>query len=112
MEKNTCYGDLSFVNGEVTLIDRKEIDGVGRLFKVLGDKNRLQIVYSLYERSMCVHELEKMLGISQSLVSHQLKILRDNKIVKTARRKNEIMYSLDDDHIVKLLKIAKEHIEE
>lgn len=90
----------------------KEIEDISKLYKVLGEKNRLHIVYALCDKQMCVHELEELLQISQSLVSHQLKILRDAKIVKTSRRKNEIIYSLDDDHIVKLLKIAKEHIDE
>lgn len=90
----------------------KEIADISKLYKVLGEKNRLHIVYALCDKEMCVHELEELLKISQSLVSHQLKILRDSKIVKTSRRKNEIIYSLDDDHIVELLKIAKAHIDE
>lgn len=89
-----------------------QIEQISKLFKVLGEKNRLHIVYALSKKSLCVHEIEEFLGVSQSLVSHQLKILRDAKIVKTERRRNEIIYSLDDDHIKILLEIAKEHISE
>lgn len=89
-----------------------QIEKIGKLFKVLGEKNRLHIVFALQTKSLCVHEIEELLGVSQSLVSHQLKILRDAKIVKTEKRKNEVIYSLDDEHISLLLEIAKEHVEE
>jgi len=93
-------------------IEGEELLKISRLYKVLSDKNRLSIVYALCDGSMCVHELEKLLNISQSLVSHQLKILRDAKIVKASQRKNERVYSLMDEHILHLLKLSKEHIEE
>lgn len=89
-----------------------QITELSKLFKVFGEKNRLHIVYALIDKPLCVHEIEELLGASQSLVSHQLKILRDAKIVKTEKRKNEVIYSLDDAHIELLLEIAKEHIEE
>ena len=63
----------------------KEIEDISKLYKVLGEKNRLHIVYALCDKQMCVHELEELLQISQSLVSHQLKILRDAKIVKSIK---------------------------
>ncbi len=93
------------------LIENK-VEAMGKLFKVLGDKNRLAIVCLLKESDMCVHEIIKVLGKEQSLISHQLKILRDSKIVKTSKRKNETVYSLDDEHIGILLKIANEHVKE
>lgn len=89
-----------------------QIEEISKLFKVLGERNRLHIVYALSSGALCVHEIEELLQVSQSLVSHQLKILRDAKIVKTSRRGNEIIYSLDDKHIELLLEIAKSHIQE
>lgn len=89
-----------------------QIGEISMLFKVLGEKNRLHIVYALSSGALCVHEIEELLQVSQSLASHQLKILRDAKIVKTSRRGNEIIYSLDDKHIELLLEIAKAHIQE
>lgn len=88
------------------------LDKISRLYKVLGDSNRLRVVYLLKDKELCVHEITEELKISQSLVSHQLKVLRDAKIVKTKRQKNHIFYSLDDEHIVQILSVAKEHIEE
>lgn len=89
-----------------------QIEKTSKLFKILGEKNRLHIVFALQTKSLCVHEIEELLGVSQSLVSHQLKILRDAKIVKTEKRKNEVIYSLDDEHISLLLEIAKVHVDE
>ena len=85
---------------------------ISKLYKVLGDKNRALILYLLKDKSMCVHELIRVLKVEQSLVSHQLRVLREACIVKTERSGNEIIYSLADDHINILLDIAKEHVEE
>lgn len=91
---------------------RQEIDKISKLYKVLGEKNRFGIVYCLRGGQRCVHELCCLLDASQSLVSHQLKVLREAKIVSASRRGNEIVYSLADGHIERLLKIAGEHISE
>lgn len=82
------------------------------IFKVLGDKTRLEILFALETKSMCVGELVNSLGFSQSLVSHQLRVLRDNNIVSTVRNGNKVFYMLADDHITTLLNIAKAHISE
>ncbi len=97
---------------EPTAQHKEEIDKIAKLYKVLGEKNRLGIVYALEKGKRCVHELCCYLDASQSLISHQLKVLREAKIVSTSRRGNEIVYSLADEHITKLLKIAKEHVAE
>lgn len=99
-------------NFEPTAKNIEEIDKIAKIYKVLGEKNRLGIVYALEKGKRCVHELCCYLGASQSLISHQLKVLREAKIVSTSRRGNEIVYSLADGHIAKLLKVAKEHVEE
>lgn len=93
-------------------MDFNEIEKLSSFYKVLGEKNRLGILSLLEKESMCVHELMCKLNISQSLVSHQLKILRDANIVVAARRGNEVVYTLADKHIAILLDIAKEHINE
>ena len=90
-----------------------EIESIANLYKVLGEKNRLGIVYCLGKHgSLCVHQLCCLLAASQSLISHQLKILRDAKIVSTSKRGNEVIYALADNHILQLLKIAKCHVKE
>lgn len=85
-------------------------EDVANIFKVLGDKTRLEILFVLEHKSLCVGNLVNTLGFSQSLVSHQLKVLRDYNIVSTQRAGNKIYYSLADDHIASLLAMAKEHI--
>lgn len=89
------------------------IEKMAKLYKILGEKNRLGIVVSLQrEGKMCVHELCCALDASQSLISHQLRILREAQIVSTSKRGNEVVYTLKDDHITNLINLAKEHIEE
>lgn len=87
-------------------------DGASQLFKVLGDRTRLEIMFALETKSMCVGEISALLNFSQSLVSHQLRILRENNIVSTMREGNKIFYTMADEHIVILLKIAKIHSSE
>ncbi len=88
------------------------IEKVSGLYKVLGEKNRLGIVYCLMKKSLCVHELCCLLSASQSLISHQLKILREANILSTLKRGNEVVYTLKDAHIAEFLKIAKNHVRE
>lgn len=92
--------------------DKELVDKLSKLYKVFGDKNRVGILYALRSDNMCVHELMKVLGAEQSLISHQLRVLRDANIVKTSRRGNEVVYSLADDHVDILLEVGIEHIEE
>ena len=96
------------------ICEKRELinDEVSNIFKILGDKTRLEILFVLEHKSLCVSNLVEILGFSQSLVSHQLKVLRDNNIVCTQRAGNKIFYSLADEHITSLLKIAKEHASE
>ena len=89
-----------------------KVDKIAKLYRVLGDNNRLKIVFALLKYKMCVHELTNVLKVSQSLVSHQLRVLREAKIVKTERLKNHVFYSLDDEHISQIVEIAKSHIDE
>lgn len=85
---------------------------VTNIFKLLADKTRLEILFALEHRSMCVSEFVEVLGFSQSLISHQLKVMRDSNIVSTSRKGNKIYYTLADEHIKSLLSVAKEHASE
>lgn len=86
--------------------------GVADLFKILGDRTRLEILFALETNSMCVGEMVDLLGLSQSLISHQLKVLRDSNIVSTKREGTKVIYTLADEHITALLSIAKVHTNE
>ena len=80
------------------------------LFKVLGDETRVKIIYALSDGEMCVNEISQILDISQSAVSHQLKQLRTEGLVKTRRDGKNIYYSFDDEHVVDILNQALAHI--
>lgn len=85
---------------------------MSELFKVFGDSTRTKILAGLSRSEMCVACISAVLGMSVSAVSHQLRILRASKLVKTRRSGKEVYYSLDDDHIEKILSLALEHVKE
>ena len=82
------------------------------LFKVLGDMTRVKILSALLRSELCVCDLSEIIGMGQSAVSHQLRVLRASKIVKYRRDGKSIFYSVDDEHIQQLLEIALCHISE
>ncbi len=105
---NTCK-----CNENCVCQKRRYVTGrASNMFKVLGDPTKLDILFTLQECSLCVSELVSLLGFSQSLISHQLKILRDSNFVTTSRKGNKVYYTLADEHVTKLLDIAKEHASE
>lgn len=83
---------------------------MAKFYKVLGDETRLRILYALSQREMCVTDLVDALDMSQSSVSHQLRILRDNGQVRTRRNGRNIFYSLDDKHVLDIFQEALQHI--
>lgn len=85
---------------------------VSEFFKVFGDSTRAKILAALSVSEMCVACITEILNMNVSAVSHQLRILRQSKLVRTRRAGKEIYYSLDDDHIGKILSLALEHVTE
>jgi len=83
---------------------------VAQIFKVLGDPTRIRIVEALRIRELCVGDLAALMEISQSGVSHQLRVMKQERIVKSRREGKMIYYSLDDAHIEALIDIAIEHV--
>ncbi len=82
------------------------------LFKVFGDSTRTRILSALFIEELCVCDIASLLNMTKSAVSHQLRILRQTKIVKSRRSGKEIYYSLDDEHISKIYGMALEHLQE
>ena len=80
-------------------------------FQALADPTRARILYALTQRPMCVRDLAILVGVSASAVSHQLRFLRDRRIVKPRRDGNIIYYSVDDHHVAALFKEADYHID-
>ncbi len=81
------------------------------LFKVFGDTTRIRILYAL-EQEMCVCDIAAVLGMTQSAISHQLKTLKQSKLVKARREGKQILYSLDDEHVRDIINCGIEHITE
>lgn len=82
------------------------------IFKVFGDSTRIRIMAALYQREICVQELAEILNMNQSAISHQLKIMKLNKLVNGRREGKQIYYSLADDHVSTILSMGLEHINE
>lgn len=93
------------------LSEDKSID-LAELFKMFGDSTRIKIINVLLEEELCVNDISKKINVSQSAVSHQLRILKTSKLVKYRKEANMIYYSLDDDHIKKIFELGCEHINE
>lgn len=92
--------------------DEDSLYEVAELFKVFGDSTRTRIIAALFEGELCVCDIAALMSMSISAVSHQLRILRQTKIVKSRRSGKEVFYSLDDEHIYKIYRMAIEHIAE
>lgn len=92
--------------------DEDELYDIAELFKVFGDSTRIRILYVLFESEVCVCDLAQTLNMTQSAVSHQLKILKQAKLIKNRREGKSVFYSLADDHVRTIIDQGREHIEE
>ena len=85
---------------------------LAELFKVFGDSTRIKLLYALFEAELCVCDISKLLGLTQSAVSHQLRVLKNSRLVKFRRDGKTVFYSLADDHVRKIIAQGMEHINE
>lgn len=90
----------------------KSIVDLAELFKIFGDATRIKILYAMLDVELCVNDIAGRLQMSQSSVSHQLRILKTSKLVKSRREGKSIFYSLDDEHVRSILSMGMEHIME
>lgn len=95
-----------------TLADETTVEHLSEVFRTLGDPTRVKIVSALLESELCVLDIAAVAGVSQSAVSHQLRVLRQQRLVKHRREGQLVYYSLDDEHIERLLSDALDHIGE
>ncbi len=114
MEENTY---ISVTEDIVKKIDEKmpseeELQDLADFFKVFGDATRLKILKVLLCSEMCVYDIATVLGMSQSAISHQLRVLKQMDLVKNRREGKTIFYALADDHISTILSQGLDHIEE
>lgn len=103
--------DAELVNSvKKQMLSEKYLVGLASFFKVIGDPTRVKIIYALANQEMCVSDLSMVLDMSQSAVSHQLKLLRLGNQVKSRRSGKNIYYSLDDQHVLEILETALTHL--
>ncbi len=116
LEKETC--DYLHVHEEIVADVNEQMPTedvlfeLSELFKVFGDSTRIRILYCLFVSEMCVCDIATLLNMTQSAISHQLSVLKRNKLVKSRREGKTIFYSLTDGHVRTMLDQGVEHVTE
>ena len=108
---NEIHEDLLKIVND-TMPEETELYDLAELFKVFGDSTRIRILFVLFEAEVCVCDLAKVLNMTQSAISHQLRILKANKLVNSRREGKTVFYSLADGHVRTIIAQGREHIEE
>lgn len=106
LHQETLQKVLGAMPAEEVLYDLAE------LFKVFGDSTRIKILYALFEAELCVCDISQLVGVSQTAISHQLRVLKNAKLVKYRREGKTVFYSLADDHVRRIIGQGMEHIQE
>ncbi len=92
--------------------DIETLYDLAELFKIFGDSTRIRILCELADKEICVADIAGALDMTQSAVSHQLRILKQSRLIKSRREGKQIFYSLDDDHVRSMIEIGLEHLSE
>lgn len=92
--------------------EEEELYNLAELFKVFGDSTRIRILFVLFEAEVCVCDIANALNVTQSAISHQLRILKQNKLVKNRREGKSIFYSLADEHVRTIIAQGLDHVQE
>ncbi len=114
MREDIC--DCNIIHKEVVESTKKKMlndvmfNKVGIFFKIIGDSTRLKILYALDNNEMCVCDIANLLNMTKSSISHQLKLLKENGLVKLRKSGKEVYYTLDDSHVSNVVEIACEHV--
>ena len=108
---NEVHEELLKIVNE-TMPEETELYDLAEPFKVFGDSTRIRILFVLFEAEVCVCDLAKVLNMTQSAISHQLRILKQNKLVNSRREGKSVFYSLADGHVRTIIAQGREHIEE
>ena len=109
-ECNEVHEELLKIVNE-TMPEETELYDLAELFKVFGDSTRIRILFVLFEAEVCVCDLAKVLNMTQSAISHQLRILKQNKLVNSRREGKSVFYSLADGHVRTIIAQGRVHIE-
>ena len=115
MEEKTTYMTINEETAEEIenkMQEESELYDLADLFKVFGDSTRIKILYVLFENEMCVYDIASILNMTQSAISHQLRILKQNRLVKFRKEGKTVLYTLADEHVFTILSQGIEHVEE
>lgn len=93
-----------------SLLEDELVTRLSETFKALSDPTRLKIIYVLFENSLCVCDIAQVLDMTQSAISHHLRVLRNLRLVKFKKEGKKVIYSLDDDHVVELFSQGLDHV--
>ena len=114
MEKENCgyerEHEEAVKRAKERMPNEENIERVCNTFRVIGEPSRMKIVLALLQGEMCVYHIVEACGGTQSAVSHQLRVLKDNRIIKSRRDRQNVLYSTADEHIVKIIQISEEHL--
>ena len=95
---------------EMTMPPEEELYDLAELFKIFGDTTRIRILYALFEAEMCVCDIAQLLNMTQSAISHQLRLLKQSRLVKCRRDGKTVFYSLADNHVRMMIDQGMEHV--
>ena len=115
MEEKTTYMTINEETAEEIenkMPEESELYDLADLFKVFGDSTRIKILYVLFENEMCVYDIASILNMTQSAISHQLRIWKQNRLVKFRKEGKTVLYTLADEHVFTILSQGIEHVEE
>jgi len=107
-----CFHPEAIATAREKALDGRIVERLAEFFKVFADPSRLSLLNALQSAELCVCDLSETLGMSQSAVSHQLRVLRAARLVKYRRQGKMAFYSLDDGHIAEILRAGLEHLRE
>ena len=114
MKKETLVCECTVIHQEVIdkikLPEEELLYDLGDFFKILGDSTRIKILSALFQSEMCVCDIAALLGMTQSAISHQLRVLKQGRLVKHRKEGKVVYYSLDDDHIKHIVDRANSYI--
>jgi ArsR family transcriptional regulator, lead/cadmium/zinc/bismuth-responsive transcriptional repressor len=117
MEKESIdLCQVSCIHGETVktvqskMLDKPLINDLADTFKIMGDPTRIEIIFALSQSELCVCDLAAVLGMSQSAISHQLRLMRNLRIVKYRKDGKIVYYSIDDEHIINLFNEGFKHV--
>lgn len=109
---NVCVHEDAVEEVRHNLPDDGLLESISDTFKVFGDKTRIKILYVLHASELCVCDIAQLLDMNQSAISHQLRVLRQAKLIKSRREGKSVFYSLDDSHVHTILSMGMEHAQE